>query len=54
MGHEATGTVTAIGPDVSGLKPGQNVIINPIITCGYSDCCTRGPTFGDPNPNMPD
>lgn len=42
MGHEATGTVTSIGPGVTGLAPGQNVIINPIITCGHCDCCTRG------------
>ena len=42
MGHEATGTIVAIGPEVTGLEPGQNVIINPIITCGKCDCSSRG------------
>jgi len=42
MGHEATGRVEAVGPEVSGLKPGQPVIINPIISCGHCDSCRRG------------
>src|SRR5450759_3609481 len=27
MGHEATGTIDSVGPQVTGLKPGQNVLI---------------------------
>jgi L-iditol 2-dehydrogenase len=42
LGHEATGTIAAVGPDVTGLRPGQNVIINPVISCGRCDCCRRG------------
>ncbi|MFN7086867.1 MAG: zinc-binding dehydrogenase [Burkholderiales bacterium] len=42
MGHESTGTVQAVGPGVSGLAPGQPVLINPIISCGHCDCCLRG------------
>ncbi len=42
MGHEATGTVESLGDEVSGLKPGQPVIINPIISCGHCDSCKRG------------
>jgi 2-desacetyl-2-hydroxyethyl bacteriochlorophyllide A dehydrogenase len=42
MGHESTGTVAALGEDVSGLKPGEGVIINPIIACGHCDACRRG------------
>jgi 2-desacetyl-2-hydroxyethyl bacteriochlorophyllide A dehydrogenase len=42
MGHEATGRVEAVGPEVSGLAPGQPVIINPIISCGHCDSCRRG------------
>lgn len=42
MGHEATGTVDAAGPGVSGIEPGQHVIINPIIACGRCDSCARG------------
>jgi 2-desacetyl-2-hydroxyethyl bacteriochlorophyllide A dehydrogenase len=42
MGHEATGRVEAVGPEVNGLKTGQPVIINPIISCGHCDSCRRG------------
>ena len=42
LGHEATGTIATVGADVKGLQPGQNVIINPVISCGRCDCCRRG------------
>jgi 2-desacetyl-2-hydroxyethyl bacteriochlorophyllide A dehydrogenase len=42
MGHESTGVIHAIGEGVVGLKDGQHVIINPIITCGQCDPCARG------------
>ena len=42
LGHEATGTIAAVGADVKGLQTGQNVIINPVISCGHCDCCRRG------------
>jgi 2-desacetyl-2-hydroxyethyl bacteriochlorophyllide A dehydrogenase len=42
LGHEATGTIAAVGAGVEGLQPGQNVIINPVISCGRCDCCRRG------------
>lgn len=42
MGHEATGTVVSVGSGVSGVAPGQNVLINPCIACGHCDCCLRG------------
>ncbi|MGZ5120414.1 MAG: zinc-dependent alcohol dehydrogenase, partial [Burkholderiales bacterium] len=42
MGHEATGVVDAIGSESVRLKPGQPVIINPIISCGHCDSCLRG------------
>jgi 2-desacetyl-2-hydroxyethyl bacteriochlorophyllide A dehydrogenase len=42
MGHEATGVVDSIGPEVTRLQPGQRVIVNPIIACGSCDCCLRG------------
>jgi 2-desacetyl-2-hydroxyethyl bacteriochlorophyllide A dehydrogenase len=42
MGHEATGTIEAVGPGVAGLKRDQNVIIDPVITCGHCDSCARG------------
>ncbi len=42
LGHEATGTIAAVGEGVEGLQVGQNVIINPVISCGRCDCCRRG------------
>jgi 2-desacetyl-2-hydroxyethyl bacteriochlorophyllide A dehydrogenase len=42
LGHEATGTIAAVAADVKDLRPGQNVIINPVISCGRCDCCRRG------------
>ena len=42
LGHEATGTVACVGEGVSDLHKGQNVIINPVISCGTCDCCQRG------------
>jgi 2-desacetyl-2-hydroxyethyl bacteriochlorophyllide A dehydrogenase len=42
MGHESTGSVDSIGDGVSGLAPGQHVLINPIIACGECDQCLRG------------
>ncbi|MGB8433755.1 MAG: alcohol dehydrogenase catalytic domain-containing protein, partial [Burkholderiales bacterium] len=42
MGHEATGTVVAVSPEVVGVAVGQNVLINPCIACGNCDCCVRG------------
>lgn len=42
LGHEATGTIAAVGEGVDGLRSGQNVIINPVISCGRCDCCRRG------------
>lgn len=42
MGHEATGRIESVGPEVDGVKIGQPVIINPIISCGHCDSCRRG------------
>jgi 2-desacetyl-2-hydroxyethyl bacteriochlorophyllide A dehydrogenase len=42
MGHEATGLVEASGTEVGAVRPGDPVIINPIISCGHCDSCQRG------------
>ena len=42
LGHEATGTVESVATEAPGLKPGQHVLINPVITCGHCDSCARG------------
>ena len=42
MGHEATGQIESVGSGIAGMKVGQPVIINPIISCGHCDSCLRG------------
>lgn len=42
LGHESTGIVESTGDGVTGIKAGQHVIINPIISCGHCDSCKRG------------
>lgn len=42
LGHEFSGTVVALGRDVSGLKPGDRVCIDPTFGCGRCRLCLRG------------
>ncbi|MEV5596674.1 alcohol dehydrogenase catalytic domain-containing protein [Streptomyces sp. NPDC052496] len=42
MGHEAVGTVDAVGSAVTAHKPGDRVIINPTLYCGSCPSCLRG------------
>ena len=42
MGHEAAGTVAAVGEGVSALKPGDRVTMDSTIYCGACDYCRRG------------
>jgi S-(hydroxymethyl)mycothiol dehydrogenase len=42
LGHEAAGVVEAIGPDVTGLQPGDFVILNWRAVCGQCRACLRG------------
>ncbi len=42
LGHEATGVVSAIGPDVTDLAPGDRVILNWRAVCGECRACKRG------------
>ncbi|BDW94376.1 L-idonate 5-dehydrogenase [Thalassospira tepidiphila] len=41
LGHEAAGTIVALGPDVSGLSVGQKVAINPSHPCGTCRYCQQ-------------
>jgi NADPH:quinone reductase-like Zn-dependent oxidoreductase len=41
-GSDASGVIRDLGPDVSGLKTGQRVTINPGISCGRCEFCTAG------------
>jgi S-(hydroxymethyl)glutathione dehydrogenase/alcohol dehydrogenase len=42
LGHEASGVVEAIGPGVSGVAPGDHVIVSLIRHCGHCFHCARG------------
>ncbi|HTX85674.1 MAG TPA: S-(hydroxymethyl)mycothiol dehydrogenase [Streptosporangiaceae bacterium] len=42
LGHEAAGVVEAVGPDVTGLAPGDFVILNWRAVCGQCRACLRG------------
>lgn len=42
LGHEAAGVVEAVGPDVTGVAPGDFVILNWRAVCGRCRACKRG------------
>lgn len=42
LGHEAAGTVEAVGPDVTSVAPGDFVILNWRAVCGQCRSCRRG------------
>ena len=41
-GHEASGSVEAVGPTVTRVKPGQKVAVNPSHPCGHCSYCREG------------
>ncbi|WP_091467881.1 S-(hydroxymethyl)mycothiol dehydrogenase [Paenarthrobacter nitroguajacolicus] len=42
LGHEATGVVSAVGPDVKDVAPGDRVVLNWRAVCGNCRACNRG------------
>lgn len=42
LGHEAAGTVEAIGPGVTHVAPGDHVAVNPSLPCGACAQCLGG------------
>lgn len=42
LGHESAGVVTAVGPGVKNLVPGQRVAIEAGVFCRNCDYCTQG------------
>ncbi len=42
LGHEATGIVSAIGPDVTSIAVGDRVILNWRAVCGECRACAKG------------
>lgn len=42
LGHENAGWVEEVGPSVSTVRPGDAVIVHPLMTCGVCPGCRRG------------
>jgi (R,R)-butanediol dehydrogenase/meso-butanediol dehydrogenase/diacetyl reductase len=42
MGHEFSGTITALGAGVEGLEIGENVVVEPYFACGHCEPCVVG------------
>ena len=42
LGHEAMGIVEEVGADITGLQPGDRVVIPFNISCGHCWMCSRG------------
>lgn len=42
MGHELSGTVDEVGPGVTEFKPGDRVVVEPLIGCGQCTFCRTG------------
>ncbi|WP_182377550.1 S-(hydroxymethyl)mycothiol dehydrogenase [Nocardioides sp. WS12] len=42
LGHEASGVVEAVGPEVTGVAPGDFVVLNWRAVCGDCRACRRG------------
>lgn len=42
LGHEFSGTIQGIGPNITGLQLGQRVAVMPILSCGVCAYCRRG------------
>lgn len=42
LGHECSGTIAAIGDEVTSLKVGDRVALEPGITCGTCEFCKSG------------
>jgi threonine dehydrogenase-like Zn-dependent dehydrogenase len=42
MGHEFSGIIADVGPDVHKVKTGDPVLVNPVLHCGHCYYCERG------------
>jgi len=42
LGHEFSGTIVEVGPQVKNLSPGDRVAVDPAIVCGHCDQCRAG------------
>src|SRR5690242_4160420 len=47
-GAEHAGTVAAVGPGGTSVRPGDHVAVFPVLTCGTCDACVGGSPEGCP------
>lgn len=53
IGHENAGTVREVGPAVSNVRPGDKVILHPLVTCGLCRACRSGDDVHCENSQFP-
>ena len=53
IGHENAGWVHEVGSAVTNVKPGDKVILHPIVTCGLSRACRLGDDVHCENQRFP-
>ncbi|WP_369053929.1 NAD(P)-dependent alcohol dehydrogenase [Kineococcus terrestris] len=53
IGHENAGTVLEVGSAVTGIAPGDRVILHPLVTCGLCPACRRGDDVHCANSEFP-
>jgi propanol-preferring alcohol dehydrogenase len=42
LGHEISGTIEEVGDQIKDFKPGDKVLIPPVLSCGHCDYCREG------------
>jgi NADPH:quinone reductase-like Zn-dependent oxidoreductase len=42
LGSDSAGVIVELGPKTHGVNIGDEVILNPGLSCGYCECCGRG------------
>jgi NADPH:quinone reductase-like Zn-dependent oxidoreductase len=42
VGSDGAGVVEDVGPEVSRVRPGDRVMVNPVLSCGQCAACTAG------------
>ncbi|WP_168120482.1 alcohol dehydrogenase catalytic domain-containing protein [Paenibacillus sp. HB172176] len=45
LGHEISGVVERTGSDVQGWKPGDRVVVDPVVACGHCKSCLTGKKY---------
>ncbi|MCP4381428.1 MAG: Zn-dependent oxidoreductase [Hyphomicrobiales bacterium] len=42
IGHEVSGRIESVGANVTGLEPGDRVVVDPVVSCGHCYACRIG------------